>query len=36
MNHQRVVKRELTFNMGKGTEGPSGAAATLLHVITFS
>lgn len=26
---------ELTFNMGKGTEGPSRTAATLLHVITL-
>ncbi len=26
---------ELTFNMSKGTEGPSGTAATLLHVITL-
>lgn len=25
----------LTFNMSKGTEGPSGTAATLLHVVTL-
>lgn len=24
-----------TFNMSKGTEGPSGTAATLLHVIAL-